>query len=398
MWLVLIEPSKGNQIINRDLIYLFILNIAFGVSIQLINPLFPLFLEEIGAKSAQNALVISLGSLVATSLMFPSGLLIDKIGKKTLLISSTVGSSLSIFLLIFTKTWIQVIPVYILFSAAGALFVPTRMAMITEHSEPKRRGTIFGLMNMAWPIAGIVSPLISGYLIETTGWRQVFLFGAAVNTISLIPGLRLETKKIEKTEVKTIKIRELFTPELFPILFSFFGFHLLMTTALGGVNLIIPLYLATTYGLTPYIIGWFFTAQSILNLITQIPSGRLADKYGRKKFVLACILFIPLLYTSWHFIDDWKTLLIINSILFGLWSMTWPGTLALLSESVPTQMIGASFGVRMTGVRLGFTLGPIVSSFFYSNYSNTSPFLVAAIISVFGVLFAFTLKDEGNRE
>ncbi len=330
--------------------------------------------------------------------MFPSGVLIDKIGKKTLLISSTVGSSLSIFLFIFAKTWIQVIPVYILFSAAGALFVPARMAMITEHSEPKRRGTIFGLMNMAWPIAGIISPLITGYLIETSGWREVFLFGAAVNTISLIPGLRLETRKIEKSDVKTIKIREIFRPEIFPILLSFFGFHLLMTTALGGVNLIIPLYLENRYGLTPYIIGWFFTAQSILNLITQIPSGRLADKYGRKKFVIACILLIPLLYTSWHFIDDWKILLIINSILFGLWSMTWPGTLALLSESVPTRMIGASFGVRMTGVRLGFTLGPIISSYFYSNYSSTSPFLAAAIISVFGVLFAFTLKDKGNSE
>jgi MFS family permease len=343
-------------------------------------------------------MVISLGSLVATSLMLPSGLLIDKIGKKTLLISSAAASSLSIFLLVFTKNWIQVTPVYVLFSAAGALFVPARMAMITEHSEPKRRGTIFGLMNMAWPIAGIISPLISGYLIETTGWSWVFLFGAAVNTISLLPGLKLGIKKIEKTEIKTIKISELFKPDIFPTLLSFFCFHLLMTTALGGVNLIIPLYLASVYGLTPYRIGWFFTAQSILNLLTQIPSGRLADRYGRKKFIIICILFVPLLYTSWHFLDDWRVLLILNSILFGLWSMTWPGSLALLSESVPTQMIGAAFGVRMTGVRLGFTIGPIIASYFYSNYSSTSPFLAAAIITLLGVLCAFTLKEPAKED
>jgi len=224
------------------------------------------------------------------------------------------------------------------------------------------------------------------------------LFGAAVNTISLLPGLKLGIKKIEKTEIKTIKISELFKPDIFPTLLSFFCFHLLMTTALGGVNLIIPLYLASVYGLTPYRIGWFFTAQSILNLLTQIPSGRLADRYGRKKFIIICILFVPLLYTSWHFLDDWRVLLILNSILFGLWSMTWPGSLALLSESVPTQMIGAAFGVRMTSVRLGFTIGPIIASYFYSNYSSTSPFLAAAIITLLGVLCAFTLKEPAKED
>ncbi len=380
--------------LNRNLSYLFMLNIAFGVSMQLINPLFPLFLESIGADSVQNATVISLGSLVATSLMLPSGLLIDRIGKKTMLISSAVVNSVAIFALSMMQTWQQVTPIYILFSAAGALFVPARMAMITEYSQSENRGMIFGLMNMAWPIAGIVSPLISGYLIETTGWRWVFIIGAAVNAISIIPGLRLERKFAYKERKNKSSFRDIFKPDIFPTLFSFFGFHLLMTTALGGVNLIIPLYLGSRYGLSPYQIGWFFTAQSILNLVTQIPSGRLADKYGRKKFVLACILLIPALYSSWHFVDNWIILLVLNSVLFGLWSMTWPGTLALLSDSVPPDMIGAAFGVRMTGVRLGFTIGPIIGSYFYTNYSQTSPFLAAAAIGLAGVIFAFFLRDK----
>ena len=384
--------------LNKNLTYLFMLNIAFGVSMQLINPLFPLFLEGIGANSVQNATVISLGSLVATSLMLPSGLLIDRIGKKTMLLSSAIVNSVAIFLLTLTRTWQQVTPVYILFSAAGALFVPARMAMITEYSQSENRGLIFGLMNMAWPIAGIVSPLISGYLIETTGWYWVFIFGAVVNTLSILPGLRLERKFAYKERENKSSIKDIFKPDIFPTLFSFFGFHLLMTTALGGVNLIIPLYLGDHYGLSPSQISWFFTAQSILNLLTQIPSGRLADKYGRKRFVLTCIMFIPVLYAAWHFIDNWVILLVLNSILFGLWSMTWPGTLALLSDSVPQDMIGAAFGVRMTGVRLGFTLGPIIGSYFYTNYAPTSPFLAAAAIGLAGVLFAFFLRDTVYKQ
>ena len=393
-----LELEKLGQTLNRDLSYLFILNIAFGVSMQLINPLFPLFLEQIGADSTQNAIVISIGSFIATALMLPSGLLIDRIGKKKLLISSAIVNSLSIFLFAFTSSWMRVTPIYILFSAAGALFVPTRMAMITENSDPTKRGTIFGLMNMAWPMAGIVSPLISGYLVETTGWKNVFYFGAAINTISLIPGLRIKTQSKDKTKTRNPNFKDIFKPDIFPTLFRFFVFHLLMTTAMGGVNLIIPLYLSSQYELTPYSIGWFFTAQSILNLITQIPAGRLADKYGRKRSILTCIVLIPALYASWHFVEDWRILLVLNSFLFGLWSMTWPGTLALISESVPNDMIGAAFGIRMTGVRLGFTLGPLIGSYFYSKYYSTSPFLVAAVIALTGVISAFTLQERAYEK
>jgi MFS family permease len=364
---------------------------------QLINPLFPLFLEQIGANSTQNATVISLASLVATLFMLPSGLLIDKIGKRTLLITSAVASNLSIFLIMYTRSWTQVAPLYILFSAGGALFVPTKMAMITEYSEPQIRGTIFGLMNMAWPIAGIISPLLSGYLVETRGWHQVFLFGAAVNAISIYPGLKLRATKT-MTRERSSSFKDIFTPEMFPKFFIFFGFHMLMTTALGGVNLIVPLYLAAEYGLTPYRISWFFTAQSILNLMTQIPSGRLADKYGRKRFVISCVMLIPVLYASWFFVKDWRILLVLNSVLYGLWSMTWPGTLALIADSVPTRLVGTAFGVRMTGVRLGFTVGPIVASYFYSNHGSTSPFLVSALIALMGVLFAFTIKNPAKEE
>jgi MFS family permease len=126
--------------------------------------------------------------------------------------------------------------------------------------------------------------------------------------------------------------------------------------------------------------------------MTQIPSGRLADKYGRKRFVISCIILIPVLYASWFFVKDWRILLVLNSVLYGLWSMTWPGTLALIADSVPPRMVGTAFGVRMTGVRLGFTVGPIVASYFYSNYGSTSPFLVSALIALMGVLFAFTIK------
>jgi len=81
------------------------------------------------------------------------------------------------------------------------------------------------------------------------------------------------------------------------------------------------------------------------------------------------------------------------SLLFGLWSMTWPATLTLLSDSVPDDILGAAFGVRMTGVRMGFTVGPLIGSYLYSTYYPSSPFLGAAGFTLLAVIVAYTLRD-----
>ena len=380
------------EVLNRNLRYLFILNIAFGFSVQLITPLFPLYLSDIGANASQNAWVISLGGLVATALMLPAGLFLDRIGRKVLLLGSSVVNMITIYMLTYATSWQQVTPLFMIYSATGALFMPARMAMITAYSEPETRASVFGIMNTAWPIAGIISTYLSGVLIETAGWNKVFLLASVINALSILPGLRIPRTKIDQIN-KDLGLRELFKSDTGRVLATFFVYGLLMTTALGGINLIIPLYLKSSFALTASQIAVFFTAQNALNLVTQIPSGRLADRLGRKRTVLSLIALIPLLYASWHF-ADWRIMLILNSIAFGLWSMTWPATLTLLSGSVPSKLVGVAFGVNTTGNRLGFTVGPLIASFFYVNYFATAPFLVSGILCLAGVLFAFRLQES----
>jgi len=380
--------------LNRNLVLLFALNIAFGLTMQLINPLFPLFLEEAGANEVQNAMVISAGNLVATMFMLPSGLLIDRVGKKTLLLLGAGLSTVSIFMLSMVNNWVIVFPLYMLFSMAGAFFIPSRMAMITETTESSNRSSTFGVMNMAWPVTGIVAPMLSGFLVQYFSWRHVFLIAGGINALSLIPTYLIKRKRAYETKKTKASFRDVLGREVFPILASFFLFHLLMTIGLGGVNMILPLYLKDVHGLSPTLIGMFFTAPSVVMMFTQVPAGTLAERFGKKKWILSCIVFIPFLYLSWVFTENWVVTLMAYSLLFGLWSMTWPATLTLLSESVPEEILGAAFGVRMTGVRMGFTVGPLIGSYLYSTYYPSSPFLGAAFFAFLAVIVAYTLQDH----
>jgi MFS family permease len=382
--------------ITRSLLLLFVINIAFGLTNQLINPLFPLYLDKLGASEVQNAFVISMGGLVATFLMLPSGLIIDRVGKKTMIALSTIGISASIYLMSLSGSWTLLIPYYILYSAIGALFIPARMALISERASPENRASLFGIMNLAWPVSGVIAPIISGYVIEHLGWKSVFYLSMALSLVSFIPALMIEEKKEVDKTLKFIEEEErgsVYIKDYLPALMIFFFFQFVMTSGLGGLNMIIPLYLSDRFHLSPSNIGLFFTGSSLITLITQMPSGYLADRYGRKKLTIACVLTIPLFFVIWVFVTDWLILLIAYSIAYGLWSMTWPATLALIAEAVPIQLQGAAFGVRMTGVRLGFTVGPLIASSIYSNYNMTDPFVVGTILFTLGVLFAFKLKE-----
>jgi MFS family permease len=173
----------------------------------------------------------------------------------------------------------------------------------------------------------------------------------------------------------------------------FFFFELSMSAGIGSVNMILPLYLDRVFNLSPSRIGLFFTGNSFITLITQTPSGFLADRFNKKKLVISCLAMIPLFYGVSIFVKNWVILLILFSVVFGLWSMTWPAVAALLADSVPNELLGSAFGVRMTGVRLGFTMGPIIGSYLFSNLFYTAPFLAAALFFTLSISLAFRLKE-----
>ncbi len=381
--------------LDRNLWLLFALNMAVGFSNQLIGPLFPLYLESLSASEIEIGIVLSLSSVAATALMFPSGLLIDRVGKKRMLLASVVLSAVPLLIMASIKDWPTVTPLYVVFNVAFSFFIPSRMAMIAESATPRNRATLFGLMNMAWPISGVIAPTLSGFIVERFGWGLPFYIAGGIMAMSLLPTLALSERDGPSVEVVEEKGKSsLRDPRYFRFIALFFVFHLAMTIGQGCVNTILPLFLKNQIGLSTSYIGLFFTGSSVLTLVTQLPSGWLADRFGRKRLILACIAPIPLLYGVWPFVGNWIVLLVLNSAAFGLWSMTWPATLALLSDFVPAELRGSAFGVRMTGVRLGFTIGPLLAGYLYSAMGGVTPFVASAASYVLGIALAAFLREN----
>lgn len=385
--------------LKRDLWLLFALNLAIGFSGQFITPLFPLYLEGLGASEVEIGLVLSLASMLGTALMIPSGLLMNRIGKKRTLLLSAVLAALPPVLISFMDDWRWVTPLYMVFSASFSFFIVSRMAMISESTTPRNRATLFGVMNIAWPIGGIVAPTLSGFLVENFGWAPIFQFTTLIMAASLIPTLKME-EPAAPVEVEQVPAKRpsLLDREYLPFMTLIFLFQFLAGMLEGMMTMVLPLFLKNQIMITESLIGLFFTASSILILVTQIPSGRLADRYGRKRVMVLSLMPLPLLLGAWLFVDDWRILLLLYASVSGFRSMTWPSSLALLADFIPPGLMGSALGVRMTSMRLGNTVAPVLAGYLYSKVGYKSPFLVSAVLVTVSIIIGLAFKEARAEE
>jgi MFS family permease len=297
--------------------------------------------------------------------------------------------------------WRWVTPLYMAFSASFSFFIVSRMAMISENATPGNRATLFAVMNLTWPIGGIVAPTLSGFLVENFGWAPIFQLTALIMVVGLIPTLRMKDPVApvieEQVPAKRLSILD---KKYLPFMTLIILFQFLAGMVEGMIGTVLPLFLKNQIMISESLIGLFFTASSLLILVIQIPSGRLADRYGRKRVMVMGLLPIPLLLGAWMFVDDWRLLLVLYAAVSGFRSMTWPSSLALLADFIPSELMGSALGVRMMSMRLGNTVAPVLAGYLYSSVGFRSPFLASAVLVALTIVVALAFKEaraEDNK-
>jgi MFS family permease len=163
------------------------------------------------------------------------------------------------------------------------------------------------------------------------------------------------------------------------------------------ISTILPLFLKNQMELPFSSIGLFFTGSSIVSLLAQVPGGWLADKYGRKRVIIAFLLPIPIIFSAWAVVNDWMMYLILYSLFSGSLSMTGSASLALFSDSFPVELKSAAFSIRMTGFRMGSIVGPLVGGYLYTFLSPKAPFVAAALLFLVGIPIVYLIKEKTRQ-
>ncbi|MHA2392890.1 MAG: MFS transporter [Promethearchaeota archaeon] len=374
--------------LEKNLIKLFITGIIVALGLQLIQPLFPIFLNSLNASEIEISYVISLSSIVGTVLLLPAGYIIDKVGEKKMLLIGILLWAVSTLVIAFTKNWRTVAVLYVFHGIADAFVGPARMTIISSLSALTNEATVFGLMSLDWLIGGTIGPPISGYLADKIGWYMPLLVASIAFFIGLIPVLMLDRRALKQVHKKTVV--PAIALRMTTVLFFMFSF--LTSSAHSIVVTILPLFLNNQQSISTALIGVFFMIANIVGILIQVPGGLLADKYGRKKLITLLLIPIPLILGLWGIANNWYWYLLIFVVYRGLFSMMGPATLAIVSEVFPEEKKGSAFSLMMASVRLGTVVGPLIGSFLYKTAGPASPFIGAGMIILLSIPFIYFLK------
>jgi DHA2 family multidrug resistance protein len=145
--------------------------------------------------------------LVANAIILPmTGWLASVLGRKRLLMWSTLGFTLASFLCGIAPNLASLVLFRILQGATGGALQPLSQAVLLESFKPEDRGRAMGFWGLGIVVAPILGPVVGGWVTENYSWRWVFYINLPVGIVSVImtqlyvfdpPYLRRESFRID---------------------------------------------------------------------------------------------------------------------------------------------------------------------------------------------------------
>ena len=322
---------------------------------QMIFPYLSIYIVALGATKTQLGLVNSI-AMAAAGLLGPlTGTLIDRIGPKKIYLIG-IGLLMSSYLLYaLAPGWVYCLlamSIYWIGNSSAGHSCATICGNCLQSGDRAK-----GMMlceTFAAGLLGIVSPMIAALIIAELGGvsvanlKPLFYIAFSMTVLSFILVLtRLEDIKwSSKHHASGHPLRD----SLQILRGNRAARKWLMIGALNKLpfGLILPftqVFAQEVKGADGYILGAMVTATALTSILFGIPSGMLADKFGRKKVLY---FVIPLFWAA-NLILVWApspAFLLIAGMLLGFYYIMSPITGAIEMEVVPAEQMGRWIGMN----------------------------------------------------
>ena len=161
-----------------------------------VNVALPALQEDLGASLAAQQWVVESFLLTLSSLLLVGGSLDDLFDRRTVFAWGVGAFGVTSVLCAVAPTVEFLIAARALQGAAGALLVPSTLALIVATFPPEERGGAIGSWTAWAGISTVLGPLGGGILIDNASWRWIF----AINVIPVAITLWLVLREVPRTE------------------------------------------------------------------------------------------------------------------------------------------------------------------------------------------------------
>jgi len=349
----------------------------------------PKYLETLGAGVLIIGLFDALQTFLGAVYAYPGGWLTDRFGQlRSLLLFN--GLSLAGYLLVLCwQHWLALVLGVFLFLAWSALSLPATFAVVATSLEQHRHTMGIGIQSMVRRVPMMVGPLIGGWLITRYGWEQgVRLALTGCIALSAVTAVfqwfmvdRTEVNAAESKTVSFMAVVRSFNPALRELLVS----DILIRFCERLPYAFVILWAINHAGLTAREFGWLVAIEMATAMVCYIPVAHLADKYGRRPFVLATFVFFTMFPITLLFAHDFRWLAV-AFVVRGLKEFGEPARKALIIAQARPELRARSYGAYYLIRDCVVTTGSFVGAWLWSVSPQTN-FIGAALCGAAGTLW-----------
>ena len=326
----------------------------------------------------------------------PSGRLGDLWGRRQMMLVFFFGLGASALLTALTTNAWQMAAALTLLGAFASIYHPVGIPMLVQHS--KNPGATIGVNGLAGNLGIAVAAVLTGFLVQWTGWRAAFVVPGLVAIGCGALFAHLTPKELEPPAARELKTALKLPAAVLARVFT------VMTAAAVTASLLFNL---TTNGNgqllaermrglvdDPATLGLLLAAVYALASTAQVVVGRLIDRVPLKRLYLTIALAqAPLLALAAQAQGWWLYALLTGSMILIFGAI--PFTDAMIVRYVDDRMRSRVAGMRLT-VSIGISsaavwlLGPLVKAGGFS-----SLMLVMAGIALCTAAIVAWLPDAG---
>jgi MFS family permease len=338
----------------------------------------------------------SAGALFAT---FPAGYLMDKIGRRPVLLAGPLLTAVGSFMTPFSHTFIELLFWRFVVGAASQLWQQGRVIVIADTAPPDQRARQMQWMMGMTRAGQLFGPSMGGFLAAGFGLWIPFAVHAALTIVAVIPAYKMIQETAPSRRRKNDGSEEVKAQGWGPVIKYMITFQIvvflciqvLAQFARGGQDQgSLNLYAVYAYDMGPGELGLLNSIAIMFGIPVPFLTGYLMDKFGRRAVIapgFAAYAIAVALMSLTAFYPLPMSYFLATYVLVQATAGTTGGTMQVLGTDLsPQENRGRFFAIWRTIANIGAAVSPAIYGLLAEHAGFGIAFLYLSLCAVGVVL------------
>jgi len=364
-----------------------------GLGEELWKKFLPKYLEALGAGAFVVGLFGTTEDFFDAVYQYPGGWLADRAGRRRAFLVFIAVACVGYAAYLLSPSWPWAFVGLAFAMAWHSMASPAVFAVIGDALPREKRAMGFTLQSILKRVPMVISPLIGGMLIARMGVTRGVRIGlAATLVLAALTALLVLAINVPVKAGDAVNIRGVwrsFHHALKRLLIS----DIFIRTCEGMADIFVILYATNVLGISIARYGVLVAIQITTSILVYIPAARIADRVGRKPFVIATFVCFSL-YPVAVVMSSGFASLVIAFVIGGFREIGEPSRKAMIvdfaREDLRARTVGLYYLVRSITITPSAAVGGLLWKL-----APEVPFVVAGVIGLVGtIVFAATVEER----